>query len=92
MDTMFVFFLTFAIQAMVCFKGGKLHWKLLPLAFSLLVEAAGWVCVFVFPDPSAELAGAVLGVIFAGMYMLSGTILGWFVYGVIQAVQKLIRQ
>lgn len=75
----------------MCFRSQKRLVKALPLLVSLILEAIGWLCVFVFPDPSLETAGNVVGIIFLGMYQLGGVSLGWFVYGVIRAVQKFIR-
>lgn len=91
MELVFMFILAFGIQMVVFARCGKLVWRLLPVLLSGLVEAAGWLCVFAVPNPAADFVGLVLSVIFLGMYLLGGTTLGWFVYGVIRAVQKLIR-
>lgn len=91
MDTMVIFILALGVQVYVCVKGEKLLGKLLPLLVSLVVEAAGWLCVLI-PDPGAGWAWTVVGTIILGMYLLGGTTLGWFIYGVIQAVKKCIRR
>lgn len=92
MKMIFMFMLAVMIQVIVCTRCRKLIWKLLPLLLSALVEGAGWMCIFIFPNPSAGTVEAVMGAIFLGMYLLGGTTLGWFVWGVVRAVQKFVQK
>lgn len=88
----FLMILLFAIQSGLCFRVEKRQWRLLPLAAGLILELGSWAVVFLVPDPTPNLAVAVMSLAMAGLGILGGVSLAWFVYAVIRSVQKLIRQ
>lgn len=88
----FLMIVLFAVQSILCFRGEKRLWRMLPLLAGLVMEAVGWAVIFLVPDPTPALAAQVMSLVMLGMGVLGGVSLAWFVYGVIRSVQKYIRQ
>lgn len=88
----FIMIILFAIQSGLCFRAKKQALRLAPLVGGLALELGSWAVVFLVPDPTPNLAVAVMSLAMMGLGILGGVSLGWLVYGAIRGTQKFIRQ